>query len=157
MSYELHGGTGTRLYRIWKSMKCRCTNSNHPTYPGYGGRGITIYNDWLRSYSVFREWALSHGYSNGLELERINVDGNYCPENCTWITHHEQTLNRRDTLYIIVGEDKTRFMDYCIKHKINLNTVRGWRAKGILEQKLSERLGTSVKITGGQREKVMPK
>jgi hypothetical protein len=151
MNYELHGDTGTRLHRIWKSMKCRCNLSTHPTYKNYGARGIIVCQEWNESYSAFREWSLSNGYSEGLELDRIDVNGDYCPENCRWISHHEQTLNRRDTLYIEIDGETIRLRDFCIKNGINVNSVNDWRYRGVLEEKLSEILNTPVRVIGGKK------
>ena len=150
--YRTHGDTGTRLYKIWQSMKCRCNNSNHPTYKRYGGRGIKACKEWNDSYQVFKEWALFHGYNENLELERIDVNGGYNPSNCTWITHHEQTLNRRDTLYITIDGNCYKLRTFCDENGINKNTVNGWRHLNILEEKLEGILGKHVLITGGKKE-----
>lgn len=151
MSYELHGDTGTRLYRIWKSAKCRCNDENHPTYKNYGGRGITFYPEWNDSYSRFKEWAMSHGYTDELELERIDVNDSYTPVNCTWVSHHVQTLNRRDTLYVTIRGHTERLYDLCKKHDINRNTVNNWRYQNVLESKLSAMFETAVTISGGKK------
>ncbi len=154
MSYETHGDTGTRLYRIWKSMKCRCTCVSHPTFKNYGDRGIAVCEEWFESYSAFKEWAVANGYSDALELDRIDVNGNYNPNNCRWITHHAQTLNRRDTLYVQYDGKQERLRDFCEKRNINLNSVNNWRHSDILEEKLSALIGTAVKTVGGKKEVV---
>lgn len=151
MIYELHGDTGTRLHRIWKSMKCRCSLRTHPTYTNYGGRGISVCSEWNNSYSSFKEWSLLNGYSDQLELDRIDVNGNYEPGNCRWVSHHEQTLNRRDTLYLNVGGDVVRLRDFCRENGINLHSVNNWRHKGVLDEKLSEIIGNPVSVTGGKK------
>ena len=154
MSHERHGDTGTRLYRIWKSMKCRCTDTNHPTFKYYGARGITVTEEWKNSYSTFKRWAMSHGYSDTLELERIDVNSGYSPSNCKWISHYEQTLNRRDTLYVTIGDVTMKLRDFCCVHSLSVNTVNNWRYLNILEDKLSERIGRRVYISGGKKEVV---
>jgi hypothetical protein len=151
MSYELHGDTGTRLYRIWKSMKCRCNDKNHPSFKNYGARGIRICEEWQESYTTFKKWAISNGYAEDLELERVDVNQGYSPENCKWITHHEQTMNRRDTLYITTSSGTMKLREFCAINGINLNTVNTWRHLDVLEGKLSERIGQSVYITGGKK------
>lgn len=151
MSYELHGDTGTRLYRIWKSMKCRCNNPNHPTFKNYGARGVEVCEDWQKSYTAFKEWALSHGYSESLELDRTDVNKGYSPENCQWISHYEQTMNRRDTLYATIGNETTKLRDLCKKNGINIHTVNAWRHENILEDKLTSLFGQPVIITGGKK------
>lgn len=83
-----------RLYRIWAGMKTRCLNKNKKEYKNYGGRGIVICDEWLE-YKNFYVWAMTNGYKNNLTIERINVNGNYEPNNCTWITIQEQQLNKR--------------------------------------------------------------
>ena len=77
-----HGETGTRLYRIWQAMKNRCLNAKMPAYGYYGGRGITICDEWLHSFEAFRDWALANGYRADLSIDRIDVNGNYEPANC---------------------------------------------------------------------------
>ena len=88
-----HGGFGTRLYKIWTGIKDRCLNSNRNNFPNYGGRGITICNEWLE-FIPFRDWALSNGYAEGLQIHREN-DGNYEPDSCRWVTLKENCRHRR--------------------------------------------------------------
>ena len=126
-----HGETGTRLYQLWASMKDRCKNPNGKGYHHYGGRGITYCEEW-EEYIPFRDWALSVGYEEGLELDRIDNNGNYEPSNCRWTTRKEQCLNTRRNKYITFkGKSQTvsqwadefnvKYMDiynYCYKYDI---------------------------------------
>lgn len=93
------GVSRERLYSIWTGMHERCTNPKSPAYEYYGGRGITICEDW-DYYSKFCAWAWNSGYSDDLSLDRINVNGNYEPRNCRWATSKEQANNKRTNKYI---------------------------------------------------------
>ena len=95
MQRESHHETKTRLYHIWINMKSRCFDENSTTFHRYGGRGITVCREWASSFLSFREWATANGYSDELSIDRINVDGNYCPENCRWVSGSIQQFNKR--------------------------------------------------------------
>src|SRR3990167_10224442 len=83
-----HGLSGSRLYKKRALIKQRILNPKRDNYKYYGGRGITIYPEWL-DFIPFRDWALNNGYKEGLEIDRINPDGNYEPNNCHFVTTKE--------------------------------------------------------------------
>lgn len=97
---KTHGKSKTRLYKIWSGMKRRCFNKNDWGYSRYGGRGITVCEEWKKSYEEFEKWALSHGYEETLTIDRIDVNGNYEPSNCRWASAKEQTENRRTNILV---------------------------------------------------------
>lgn len=105
-----HFGCNTRLYNIWLGMKERCFQKNSETYKDYGERGITVCDEWLgeSGFKNFYDWAMNNGYSDELSIDRINVDGNYEPNNCRWATIKEQANNKTNSFNITYkGETKT--------------------------------------------------
>lgn len=84
-----------RIYCIWQSMKSRCYYQKNKFYHCYGGRGICVCDEWSNSFNKFANWALGNGYRDDLTIDRINVDGNYTPSNCRWITMGAQQKNKR--------------------------------------------------------------
>jgi hypothetical protein len=92
-SYK-HGGKGTRIYKTWKKMKERCYNQNEIGYKNWGGRGISICDEWRYDFVKFRDWALANGYRDDLQIDRRDNDGNYEPSNCRFVTQAENKRNR---------------------------------------------------------------
>lgn len=90
-----HGGSTTRLYSIWREMKQRCTNPKRDSYRWYGALGISVCEEWSSSFVAFRDWALSHGYKDNLQLDRKENSKNYEPGNCQWSTPLQQAGNRK--------------------------------------------------------------
>ena len=89
-----HHMRNTRLYSIWQGMKARCYKQSHTWFKKYGGRGITVCDEWKDDFQAFYDWAMANGYSDELSIDRINNDGNYEPSNCQWTTQTNQIRNR---------------------------------------------------------------
>lgn len=107
-----HGKTGTPEYRAWQAAKNRCYNSKLKSYKDYGGRGITVCERWLNSFENFLE-DIGERPSASHSLERINVNGNYSPDNCRWATKVEQAKNTRRNIYIEINGELKVVSDLC--------------------------------------------
>lgn len=123
---DADGHSKTRLYVIWQGMRMRCYNPSNGQYKRYGGRGIGICTDW-NNWDNFYKWAIENGYSDDLTIDRIDVDGDYSPENCRWVDYTVQANNTtRNVRYTFDGEN---------------HTISEWvRLKGISQSALRSRL-----------------
>lgn len=97
----------SKLYTRWHQIKNRCYNKNYNRYKNYGGRGIVICDEWKNDFKAFYDWAMNNGYKENLTIDRIDINGNYEPNNCRWITNYEQQHNKRNNkLLTYKGETK---------------------------------------------------
>lgn len=107
VSRKKHGLRNHPLYHTWLNIKDRCGNPNNSHYHLYGGRGIKIVKEWRDNFKRFYDWAMSNGWKNHLSIERIDVNGNYSPRNCKWISFNEQPKNTRKSIFVF--KDGKRF------------------------------------------------
>lgn len=103
--FTTHGCSKEKLYRLWKDIKKRCYNHNYKQFKDYGGRGIKVCDKWLNDYLEFRIWALNNGYNPNAKfgdctIDRINVNGNYSPDNCRFVSMKVQNNNKRRNLNV---------------------------------------------------------
>ena len=152
MSYK-HGLKHTRQYRIWLQMKNRCFNKNTSRYKDYGGRGITVCDEWRNDFKAFYDWSMSNGYSDDLTIDRINNDGDYEPNNCRWVTMKVQNRNSRnchtltyngETHTVTEWAEKLGVSRHLISNRIN---AYGWS----VEDALTKPKGYNQGISKNQR------
>lgn len=126
-----HGFSGTRIYSIWLGMKSRCGNENNKRFLHYGGRGIKVCPEWEAEFENFRRWAIENGYSDDLTIERIDVNGDYCPENCCFIPLSEQANNKQNSVYFEFNGEKITQQEASRRTGIPSSTICRKRKKGI--------------------------
>lgn len=108
-----HMQSGTRIYYIWQGMKARCENIHNPRYHNYGGRGIVVCDEWKNNFNSFFKWATENGYSKELTIDRIDVNGNYEPNNCRWADIKVQCNNRTSNIKITIGNATKSLKEWC--------------------------------------------
>jgi hypothetical protein len=126
-----------RLCRIYQSMKSRCANPNVKAYKNYGGRGITFCDEWNR-FEAFEVWALTHGYTDTLTLDRIDNNGNYTPKNCRFVDMKTQQRNRRDNIFVDFHGESVIATDVAVLLGKNTGTISRWIKEGRLQKKIDE-------------------
>lgn len=119
----------TRLYHIYTAMKQRCYNPKTNRYADYGGRGISVCDQWKDSFDAFADWAFSSGYADGLSIDRIDANGNYEPSNCRWIPINAQASNRRNVILVEYGNEFIPLQTACLNANIPRSTVDNYRRK----------------------------
>lgn len=134
-----HGLKHTRLYSIWQNMKNRCRNANVPCYATYGGRGISVCDEWKDNFQAFYDWAMESGYSDDLTIDRIDVNGNYCPENCRWMTQKDQSNNLRKNVIVEIESEKHTLSEWSRISGVRYTTLyqrylRGWTGLRLLQK-----------------------
>lgn len=119
-----HGKRHTRLYRVYSNIKGRCYNVNNKRYHDYGSRGITMCDEWKNNFMSFYDWSMNNGYKDTLTIDRIDVNGNYEPNNCRWVDYKTQNRNKRNNRCIVINGESHCLSEWCEILGLNLNTVR---------------------------------
>lgn len=146
----VHGGERRaghdRLYGVWNMMKQRCYCKTNRSYNNYGGRGIEVCDEWRYSYAAFRLWALANGYNDNAEsrkctIDRIDNNGNYCPDNCRWVDARQQANNTRNNHFLTFNGETLSVAEWARKTGINRATIlnrisRGWTIEDTLTYKV---------------------
>ena len=114
-----------KLYRVWKGMRERCYKEKTSSYPMYGGRGISVCEEWKNNYDSFYKWAMENGYKDGLSIDRKNTNGNYEPSNCRWATPKEQARNTRRNVMIEINGTMKSLPEWCEDLGIPYDRVHG--------------------------------
>ena len=138
-----------RLNSIYNGMRLRCYNENNVNYKYYGGKGVTICNEWLLSFENFFDWAINNGYNENLTIDRIDSEKEYSPDNCKWSTKKEQAYNRSMSVKLTLNGITMYMTEWAEELNIDKTTLswrykQGWSDEKILTTKPSDR---EIKIT----------
>ena len=146
-----HNQRHTVLYSVWRGLRQRCNNPKHASYHNYGGRGITVCEEWDKSFQAFYDWSYANGYSTEnqkdeklkLTIDRIDNNGNYEPSNCRWVDRKTQTRNMRTTRFITFNGQNKSVSEWCEIYGIKLHTFNtrirnGWS----IEEALTKPIGS---------------
>ena len=132
-----HGMRHTRIYNIWRSMRQRCSNPNCINYHNYGGKGISVCDEWNSSFEAFYEWARLTGYEEDLTIDRKDVKGNYEPSNCKWSSYKQQANNKTNNKLLAFQGEIHTLGEWASITGIKLSTIwarlnRGWSVEKTL-------------------------
>ena len=131
-----HGRSDQKLYKVWAAIKQRCTNPKNSRFSDYGGRGINLCHEWL-DFEPFFRWAIENGYKNGLEVDRIDNDGGYSPDNCRIVERKQNQRNKRDNHFIEFANKRLTISDWAERVGTSPKTIwkrlyRGWSVPSAL-------------------------
>lgn len=144
-SNTTHNLSNTRLHCIWLGMKNRCYCKDNKRYIRYGGRGISICNEWKNDFLSFYNWAITNGYNDNLTIDRIDVNGNYEPDNCRWTTQKQQARNTRRNHYLTYNNETLTVAEWAEKLNIKYSTLisrcyKNWTIEEILTKPLKGKI-----------------
>ena len=136
------------LWYRWNGIKSRCLRENTDRYNEYGGRGIKMCQEWIDSFDNFADWALANGYREDLTIERVDVNGDYCPENCKWIPRKEQSFNKRDTIWVTYKGKRIQLRKLCIEKGLRYDAIHnrimvlGWDTERAIDEPMHTNEGS---------------
>lgn len=141
-SKKTHGKTNTRLFNIWHGMKQRCYDKTSCSYELYGKRGIRICDEWCNSFQAFYDWSMQNGYAENLSIDRIDINGNYSPDNCRWTTMKVQQNNKRNNRLVTYKGETLTVTQWSERTGIKLSTLvsrlnSGWDIEKALNKSTS--------------------
>lgn len=144
-----HNLTKSKIYKVWKGIKQRCSNPKHPSYKNYGARGIRVCEEWKENFDGFYQWSIANGYienkgnqkTNLLTIDRIDNDKNYSPDNCRWVDRATQARNKRGNKIIVYKGEKHCLIEWCeilnLSYRRTLGRLdKGWSAERAFETPL---------------------
>lgn len=140
--------TGTKPYAVWKTMKNRCTHPSHNRYPAYGGRGIKVCEEWQSFEAFWRDMGPS--YSEGLTIDRIDHDGDYCKDNCRWVSQKTQQRNRRNNAVVNSVYGTMTLAELAEVSGIKYQTLESRHWRGWPDEKLTEPVMAVTKLRFGE-------
>ena len=131
INFSKHNLTNHRLYNTWAHIKGRCFNPNNNSYDNYGGRGITMCDEWKKDFMNFYDWAITNGYKDDLTIDRIDVNGNYEPDNCRWVDMKVQANNKRNNFLVTIYNRTQTLSEWCDEKNLNYDKIQtrlnlGW-------------------------------
>lgn len=141
VSKRRNKGYGRRLINTYNHMKQRCYNENDAGYPNYGGRGISVCKEWRENPDSFYKWAIKNGYKDNLTIDRIDVNGNYEPNNCRWETIETQANNRRNNIIVEHNGEKKTLRQWSKYYDVDYEKLRVLYHKIGFERALNDLIG----------------
>ncbi len=143
--HHSHKKSASRIYRIWQKMKDRCLNENVPCYERYGGRGITICDEWKENFEAFFKWAMANGYDETLTIDRVDNNKGYFPDNCRWTTNKEQSRNRRSNITVSYEGREMTLIEAAEKSGLPYSSLNARWKRGIRGKELFKKVATRGK------------
>jgi hypothetical protein len=145
-----HGKSKEPIYRVWESMKSRCERPEVKSFKDYGGRGISVCEEW-HDPSTFFGWAMSNGYKSGMEIDRIDVNGNYCPDNCRLVSRLENSNNKTNNKVIEHNGEKKTLAEWARYYGVNYKNLSRNLKKGYTLDEAVNRDKTGDRTHKGSR------